>query len=57
MDDKKYSCRCDESALNASKLIRTRFDVYEKLCPQQMLVHKGGLIKNWRGEGKDIIPT
>ena len=32
------------------KLIKiTRFDVYETLCPQQMLVHKGGQIKNWRG--------
>ena len=35
----------------------TRFDVYETLCPQQMLVHKGGQIKNWSGECKDIIPT
>ena len=24
----------------------TRFDVYETLCPQQMLVHKSGQIKN-----------
>ena len=22
-----------------------------------MLVHKGGQIKNWSGEGRDIIPT
>ena len=29
---------------------RTRIDVYETLCPQQMLVHKGGKIKNWGGE-------
>ena len=35
----------------------TRFDVYETLCPKQMLVHKGGQIKNWSGECKDIIPT
>ena len=35
----------------------TRFDVYETLCPQQMLVHKGGQIKNWSGECRDIIPT
>ena len=35
----------------------TRFDVYETLCPQQMLVHKGGRIKNCSGECKDIIPT
>ena len=33
------------------------FDVYETLCPQQMLVHKGGQIMNWSGECKDIIPT
>ena len=39
------------------RLILTRFDVYETLCPQQMLVHKGGQIKNWSGECKDIIPT
>ena len=38
-------------------LKRTRFDVYETLCPQQILVHKGGQIKNWSGECKDIIPT
>ena len=35
----------------------TRFDVYETLCPQQMLVHKGGQIENWSGECSDIIPT
>ena len=27
----------------------TRFDVYETLCPQQMLVHKDGQIKNCGG--------
>ena len=36
---------------------RTRFDVYETLCPKQMLVHKGGQIKNWSGECRDLIPT
>ena len=36
---------------------RTRFDVFETLCPQQMLVHKGGQIKNWSGECRDVIPT
>ena len=39
---------------------RTRFDVNETLCPQQneqMLVHKGGQIKNWSEECRDIIPT
>ena len=39
------------------KKLKTRFDVYETLCPQQMLVHKGGQIKNWSGECKEIIPT
>ena len=39
------------------KGFKTRFDVYETLFPQQMLVHKGGQIKNWSGECKDIIPT
>ena len=32
----------------------TRIDVYETLCPQQMLVHKGGKIKNWGGECRDV---
>ena len=31
------------------KIRSTRIDVYETLCPQQMLVHKGGKIKNWGG--------
>ena len=35
----------------------TRTDVYETLCPQQMLVHKGGKIKNWVGECRDVTPT
>ena len=35
----------------------TRIDVYEILCPQQMLVHKGGKIKNWGGECRDVTPT
>ena len=39
------------------KKIETRFDVYETLCPQQMLVHKGDKIKNWSGECRDVIPT
>ena len=38
-------------------LIKTRIDVYETLCPQQMLVHKGGKIKNWGGECRDVTPT
>ena len=36
---------------------KTRIDVYETLCPQQMLVHKGGKIKNWGGECRDVTPT
>ena len=39
------------------KCIQTRIDVYETLCPQQMLVHKGGKIKNWCGECRDVTPT
>ena len=35
----------------------TKIDVYETLCPQQMLVHKGGKIKNWGGECRDVTPT
>ena len=37
----------DQSALFATsiqKLRKTRIDVYETLCPQQVLVHKGGKI-------------
>ena len=36
---------------------KTRIGVYETLCPQQMLVHKGGNIKNWGGECRDATPT
>ena len=36
---------------------KTRIDVYETLCPQQMLVHKGGKIKNWGGECRDVPST
>ena len=39
------------------KLKKTKIDVYETLCPQQMLVHKGGKIKNWGGECRDVTPT
>ena len=35
----------------------TRIDVYETLCPQKMLVHKGCNIKNWGGECRDVTPT
>ena len=47
-----------ESIYHALRIkIRTRIDVYETLCPQQMLVHKGGKIKNWGGECRDVTPT
>ena len=46
-----YNCEGEE------RIFVTRFDVYETLCPQQMLVDKGGLIKNWSGECIDVIPT
>ena len=36
---------------------KTRIDVYETLCPEQMLVHKGGKIKNWGGMCRDVTPT
>ena len=38
-------------------LTKTRIDIFETLCPQQMLVHKGGKIKNWGGECRDVTPT
>ena len=38
-------------------LQKTRIDVYETLCPQQKQVHKGGKIKNWGGECRDVTPT
>ena len=43
--------------LNVATTNQTRIDVYETLCPQQMLVHKGGKIKNWGGECRDVTPT
>ena len=50
-----------EILLNATNIPKyfdkTRIDVYETLCPQQMLVHKGGKIKNWGGECRDVTPT
>ena len=38
-------------------LPNARIDVYKTLCPQQMLVHKGGKIKNWVGECRDVTPS
>ena len=34
--------------------MKTRIDVYETLCPQQMLIHKGGKIKIWGGECREV---
>ena len=42
---------------HTSTRMKTRFDVYETLCPQQMLVHKCCQIENWSGECRAIIPT
>ena len=39
------------------KKIKTRIDVYETLCPQQMFVHKGGKIKKWGGKYRGVTPT
>ena len=36
---------------------KLEIDVYETLCPQQMLVHNGGKIKNLGGECRDVTPT
>ena len=52
--DFAYECRCESYKCIGNK---TRIDVYETLCPQQMLVHKGGKIKNWEGECRDVTPT
>ena len=38
-------------------LNETRIDVYETLCPQQMLVHEGGKIKHCGVECSDVTPT
>ena len=48
---------CNFNPLEPSFYNRTRIDVYETLCPQLMLVHKGGKIKNWGGECRDVTPT
>ena len=46
-----------EAHLGPMVIRKTRCDVYETLCPQQILVHKGGQIKNWSGECRVVIPT
>ena len=60
----KLQCQAIQGALQSPNLQReiiqknkTRIDVYETLCPKQMLVHKGGKIKNWGGECRDVTPT
>ena len=50
--------RCERRIIVFVKIQKkTRIDVYETLCPQQMLVHKGGKIKNWGVECRDVTPT
>ena len=56
LSDLDKSCMQHGGLLN-KHICETRFDVYETLCPQQMLVHKVGQIKNWSGECRDVIPT
>ena len=51
------SCHSNQSSYPIGTKNITRIDVYESLCPQQMLVHKGGKIKNWGGECRDVTPT
>ena len=55
----KLSCeyQAQHTTSRNSLPFQTRIDVYETLCPQQMLVHKGGKIKNWGGECRDVTPT
>ena len=55
LNSSKFSCM---SSLPARMKSKTRIDVMPPtLCPQQMLVHKGGKIKNWGGECRDVTPT
>ena len=49
-----HACHCYLQVWKGldEKQLRTRIDVYETLCPQQMLVYKGGKIKNWVGSAE-----
>ena len=57
IDAEYFKVKLNDSNASTQKFARTRIDVYETLCPQQMLVHKGGKIKNWGGECRDVTPT
>ena len=57
LNSSKFSCTSSLPARMMMIQSKTRIDVYETLCPQQMLVHKGGKIKNWGGECRDVTPT
>ena len=46
----KFTQRVTVTQTESNQL--TRIDGYETLCPQQMLVHKGGKIKNWVGSAE-----
>ena len=50
MQGVRYDSKPSQDGEKDKKKKKTRIDVYETLCPQQMLVHKGGKIKNWGGE-------
>ena len=49
---KTHSMYLKKKKTEKSLKIPTRFDVYETLCPQQMLVHKSG-----HGICRDVTPT
>ena len=55
IEDGKTPADCEQSLI-INVFIRTRIDVYETLCPQQMLVHKVSKIKNWGGECRYVTP-
>ena len=57
MQGVRFDSKPSQDGEKDKKKKKTRIDVYETLCPQQMLVHKGGKIKNWGGECRDVTPT
>ena len=57
MQGVRFDSKPSQDGEKDKKKEETRIDVYETLCPQQMLVHKGCKIKNWGGECRDVTPT
>ena len=51
------NCFSTKKQMSPPFMNQTRIGVNETLCPQQMLVHKGGKIKNWGWECRDVTPT